>query len=132
MGPIIVSFSAFSFSRFAPGLPRAQGFLPYFTDPMAEGTTSGWNARSFGGAMTGLAYGAIADPESKTVTKMMAVAALCLCLSIFLAITGGAEFDKNLPGTGINIWQAQIVPHLVVTGALLNAGFGGDDKTKSK
>ena len=87
----------------------AQGFLPYFADVIAKGTTTEWFGRSFGAALTGLAYGAYADPESKTVAKMLGIASLCTLPNIYLGITGGAEFDKNLPGTGINIWQAQIV-----------------------
>ena len=63
---------------------------------------------------------------------MLGIASLCTLPNIYLGITGGAEFHKNLPGTGINIWQAQIVAHMGVTAVTMMAGFGADDKVKSK
>lgn len=110
-----------------------QGILPYFKETAAEGTTAGWFGHSFGACLTGLAYGAFADPDSKTVCKMMAVASIAVVPNIIAAITDkSGTFDVAAPGVGINIWQLQIVPHLAVCGLLASAGFGGSDKDKAK
>lgn len=110
-----------------------QGILPYFTDTVADGTAAAWFARSFGATLTGLAYGGFAEPDSKTVGKMMAVGMIATLPNIAMAgmDTGGA-FKVDLPFAPVNIWMAQLPVHAVLSALIANAAFGGDDKAKSK
>jgi hypothetical protein len=105
-----------------------QGFLPYFKETAATGTAAGWFGRSFGAALTSVASGAVFEPDSTTVTKMMAVGMVCVLPNIVLA-----ALDKDLLDVsflGANIWQLQLVPHTIATGLLVSAAMGPAPKEK--
>ena len=115
------------FSHTAPAA-ATQGFLPYFKETAATGTAAGWFGRSFGAMLTSAASGAVFEPDSTTVTKMMAVGMVCVLPNIVLA-----ALDKDLLDVsflGANIWQLQLVPHTIATGLLVSAAMGPAPKEK--
>lgn len=115
-------------SYYAAPAAATQGFLPYFKETAATGTAAGWFGRSFGAALTSVASGAVFEPDSTTVTKMMAVGMVCVLPNIVLA-----ALDKDLLDVsflGANIWQLQLVPHTIATGLLVSAAMGPAPKEK--
>ena len=78
--------------------------------------------------LTAAASGAVFEPDSTTVTKMMAVGMVCVLPNIVLA-----ALDKDLLDVsflGANIWQLQLVPHTIATGLLVSAAMGPAPKEK--